>query len=147
MLRLTDLDSAIREIEFIAVTGYEMHGNWTLAQICRHLRLTQDASIDGYPGWMSLFMPLRPIIRGLLLKKLLKGDSKAGFPTSSDYVPEGDLEDQSEVEAYKTSVKRFRDHEGKFYPHPGFGISDRETLEQLHAAHAGHHLGFLSPKG
>ncbi|MEL6104906.1 MAG: DUF1569 domain-containing protein, partial [Planctomycetota bacterium] len=41
-----------------AVTGYQMHGNWTLAQVCRHLRLTQDASIDGYPGWMSLFMPL-----------------------------------------------------------------------------------------
>ncbi|MEL6110889.1 MAG: DUF1569 domain-containing protein [Planctomycetota bacterium] len=145
-LHFTDLDSAVLEIESIADTGYQMHGNWTLAQVCRHLRLTQDASIDGYPGWMSLFMPLRPLIRGLFLRRLLAGDSKAGIPTSSNFVPDGDLDDQAEVEAFKDSVRRFHDHQGRFHPHPGFGISDRETLERLHAAHAGHHLGFLMPK-
>ena len=143
---LGDLNSAVGAVELLASDGYEMRGNWTLAQICQHLRLTQDASIDGYPKWMSLFMPLRPLIRTAFLSRLLDGRSTAGIPTSSIYVPGNDLEEAAEVTAFKHSVTRFHEHEGLFHPHPGFGISDRTQLERLHAAHAAHHLGFLIPR-
>ncbi|MEO1529092.1 MAG: DUF1569 domain-containing protein [Planctomycetota bacterium] len=144
-LRLADLESAVEEVERVLASGYERRGNWSLGQICRHLRLTQDASIDGYPRWMSLFAPVRPLFRVLLLPRLLDGNSMAGLPTVSIYVPSEDSEDAIEVDEYKRSVKRFWEHKGTFHPHPGFGIRERDSLDRFHAAHAAHHLGFLKP--
>ena len=54
--------------------------------------------------------------------------------------------DNAEVEALAQSVERFRSHEGTMHPHPAFGKLDRQKLEQVHAAHAAHHLRFLEPR-
>ena len=120
-------------------------GNWSLGQACRHLRLTYDASIKGYPKWMSLFAPARPLMRWLLLPRLLRGDSPAGIRTVAIFVPPADLDDAAEVIAYSESVERFQRHDGYLHPHPGFGKMDHSAFEQFHAAHAAHHLGFLTP--
>ena len=143
-LRFTDLDAAIAECRRLRSSGYQQAGQWTLGQICRHLRLTQDPSIEGYPLWMSFFMPIRPLVRWLLLPKILRGDSPSGIRTSSIFVPPENLDDETELLAFAESVKRFQNHNGPFYPHPGFGRLDKQQLELLHAAHASHHLSFLS---
>ena len=125
-------------------TGYTKHGNWSLGQVCRHMSLTVDASIDGYPWWMSLAAPIRPLVRWLMLPKLLRGDSPAGLKTAPLFVPPGDISDADEVAVFAKSVKRLREHDGYLYPHPGFGKLAPDLLEQFHAAHAAHHLGFLT---
>jgi hypothetical protein len=94
---------------------------------------------------MSLFAPVRPLLRWLLLPRLLRGDSPAGIKTGAIFVPPADVYDAEEVKAYSESVARFQRHQGKLHPHPGFGRFEHLAFEQFHAAHAAHHLGFLNP--
>lgn len=145
-LRFDNLNEAVDDARVLLRTGYESHGRWTLGQICRHLVLVQDPSVDGYPTWMSLFAFLRPLMRRFLLPKVLGGDSPRGIPTASTFVPPTEVDDDSEVEAFAASVQRFYQHQGEYAPHPAFGRMPRECIEEIHAAHAAHHLRFLSPR-
>ncbi|MCA9134189.1 MAG: DUF1569 domain-containing protein [Planctomycetales bacterium] len=145
-LQFADLDAAVTDARQLLSDGYERHGKWSLGQICRHLSLVQDPSLDGYPWWMSAFAFLRPAMRRLLLPRLLSGDSPQGIPTSRVFVPPAEVDDAVAVEAFAHSVARFAAHSGRTYPHPAFGRLDRAKLEQLHAAHAAHHLRFLQKR-
>ncbi|MEW4564233.1 DUF1569 domain-containing protein [Bremerella sp. JC770] len=143
-LRFSTLDEAVADARQLLESGYVRHGNWTLGQICWHLRTVQDPSIDGYPWYFGLFAFLRPIVRRTLMPKVLSGDSPRGIRTAPNFVPANELSDEEEVAAFEQSCQRFLQHQGDFHPHPGFGRLDRETLHRIHAAHAAHHLRFLS---
>ena len=144
-LRFENLDTAVADARLLLREGYTRQGNWTLGQICRHLTLVQDPSVDGYPKWMSLFAFMRPIMRRFLLPKILGDDSPRGIRTSSMFVPPENVDDASEVEAFAKSVERFHRHVGEYHPHPAFGKQSRDMIEQIHSAHAAHHLRFLTP--
>lgn len=141
---LHNLDAVLDESRRLLSHGYSRNGNWSLGQICNHIRMTIDANVDGYPTWMmALGYPLRPFLRTFLLPKLLRGDSPAGIRTASRYVPPSDLDDAHEVDALKASIQRFQTSPDPLKPHPGFGQMPKETFERFHAAHASHHLSFL----
>ncbi|TWT91685.1 DUF1569 domain-containing protein [Neorhodopirellula pilleata] len=142
-VQFDNLETAVDDARQLLASGYVRHGNWSLGQICRHLVLVQDYAIGGYPAWMSLFAPLRPLMRWLLLPKLLSADSPRGFRTSSIFQPPDDLEDATEVEAFAASVGRLLDHSGSFAPHPGFGRLPPGKILEIHTAHAAHHLRHL----
>ncbi|PQO39440.1 hypothetical protein C5Y96_04860 [Blastopirellula marina] len=142
-MQFATLEEAVVDARQLLASGYVRHGNWTLGQICWHLRIVQDPSIDGYPWYFSLFAFLRPIVRRTLMPRVLSGDSPKGIRTAPIFVPANELKDDEEVAAFEKSVERFLKHGGSFYPHPGFGRLDRETLHRIHAAHAAHHLRFL----
>lgn len=144
-IQFASLDEALQDANSLLQQGYLRVGNWTLGQICHHVRVTQDLCIAGYPKWMSLFAPLRPIMRAWMLPKVLKGTAKAGIKTASIFVPPGDLDDAVEVQRLEESVRRIQSFSGKFRPHPGFGRMDRKLFLQVHACHASHHLSFLVP--
>jgi hypothetical protein len=143
-LNFETLEEALEESRQLLSTGYVRNGNWSLAQACHHIRLTIDASVDGYPWWMSIAAPIRPILRWLLLPKLLRGDSPTGIKTAGMFVPPDDLDDANEVEQLGISIGRFQAHVGPYHPHPGFGRLGRQGLEHFHAMHAAHHFGFLA---
>ncbi|PQO26563.1 DUF1569 domain-containing protein [Blastopirellula marina] len=146
-LELPRLDDAIAECERLLNSGYTQSGNWTLAQICRHLRLTIESNLEGYPVWMTtLGYPLRPLLRWLMLPKLLSGNSPSGIRTAGMFVPPDDLDDAVEVERLKQSVARFMESTLPLHPHPGFGAMSHEEFNRFHAAHAAHHLSFLQPQ-
>ncbi|TWU44744.1 hypothetical protein Poly51_57930 [Rubripirellula tenax] len=145
-LHFDDLNAAVQEARSLLQSGYNQNGNWSLGQICRHLTLVQDPSVDGYPKWMSFFAFLRPVMRRTLLPKVLSVDSPRGIRTASMFVPPADLDDAGEVEAFAASVDRFYAHVGDYAPHPAFGRLPRERIEQIHSAHAAHHLRFLVPR-
>jgi hypothetical protein len=142
-LHFDTLSDAVAECQRLLESGYIRTGKWSLGQACRHIRLTVDASIDGYPKWMSIAAPVRPVLRWLLLPRFLRGDSPAGIKTAAMFVPPENLDDSDEVAQFADSVTRFTGHDGYLYPHPGFGKLDPELLERFHAAHAAHHLSFL----
>lgn len=144
-LHFDELNAAVEEARSLLNSGYSRSGKWSLGQICRHLRLVQDPCVDGYPKWMSLFAFLRPLMRRFLLPKLLGGDSPRGIRTASTFMPPTDLDDAAEIEAFAASVLRFHEHQGDYAPHPGFGRMSRDRIEEIHSAHAAHHLRFLSP--
>lgn len=145
-LKFDRLEDAVEEIQSLLKTGYTQRGQWDLAQVCRHLCLVQDPGVDGYPIWMSLFAPLRPLMRRILLPRLLKGDSPQGIPTTPIFVPVQDLDDAIEAEKFAASVARYKAHQGPYAPHPGFGRLDPEILETVYTTHAAHHLRFLEPQ-
>ena len=144
-LVLPTLPDAVSEAQDLLARGYVARGNWSLAQICRHLRVAQDSSIDGYPAWTSLFAMLRPLMRRTLLPRAMSADPPRGIRTLKSFQPESGLDDATELHRFVESADRFRDHPGTFHAHPAFGRLDRIQLEQLHAAHAAHHLRFLEP--
>lgn len=100
--------------------------------------------MDGYPFYMSLFFPLRPLFRRFMMPRVLNGNSPKGLPTAGIFTPPNDLEDEAEVQAFNESSERYRTHTGKLYPHPGFGKLNHANFGRIHVAHAAHHLGFLS---
>ncbi len=143
-IEFRDLNAAVDDARRLFDSGYVRHGNWSLGQICRHLVLVQDPSIDGYPAWMSWFAPLRPLMRRWLLPKVLQPDSPRGIRTAPMFVPPGHLDDAVEVEAFAFSTDRLISHDGEFVPHPAFGRMSRDRILEIHTAHATHHLRFLS---
>ncbi|MBB3209582.1 hypothetical protein FHS27_005422 [Rhodopirellula rubra] len=145
ILQFDDLDGAVAETRELLRSGYTRQGNWSLGQICRHLILVQDPSVDGYPKWMSLFAFMRPVMRRLLLPKVLSDDSPRGIRTASMFVPPAEVDDAAEVERFVASVERFHAHAGDYAPHPAFGQQSREMIERIHTCHAAHHLRFLQP--
>jgi hypothetical protein len=140
------MNESVEETNRLLESGYTKNGNWSLGQICSHMTITIAASLDGYPWWMSIAAPIRPVMRALMLPKLLRGNSPKGMKTAGQFVPPQGLDDAAEVEKFANVVKRFQAHEGKLYPHPGFGKLSKKRLDHFHAMHAAHHLGFLAPK-
>ena len=144
-LEFETLDEAGQEASRLLESGYVLCGDWSLGQICRHLTLVQAPSIDGYPFWLSVFAPLRPVMRWRLLPKLLDVDSQLRIRTIKAFMPPDDADDAIEVEKYCQSVDRLNRHTQPFAPHPAFGRIPRQQLLRIHAAHAAHHLRFLKP--
>lgn len=144
-LEFGSLEEASQEARSLLDDGYLMKGKWTLGQICRHLRLVQDGSIDGYPQWLSYFAFLRPVMRRFLLPRLLTTDSPRGIPTSGPFKPGAAVDDREEVEKFCASCSRLESFQGPFHPHPGFGRQSREMILEIHCRHAAHHLRFLEP--
>ena len=145
-LKLERLDDALSECTRLISSGYRQTGNWTLGQMCRHLRLTIEANMRGYPLWMSaLGLPLRPILRAFALPRLLAGNSIQGVRTAGMFVPPADLDDREEVERFDACVRAYERHTEPLHPHPGFGRMTHEAFDRFHAAHAAHHLSFLIP--
>ncbi|MEM6363714.1 MAG: DUF1569 domain-containing protein [Planctomycetota bacterium] len=142
-LTFSHLEEAVTESRDLLASGYRRRGNWSLGQICQHLSRVQNPSLDGYPRWMSLFAPLRPMMRVWLMPRLLGSDSPQGIPTASVFTPAETVDDQQEVEAFAGSVTRLLRHDGLFAPHPAFGRLSREQLLAIHSAHAAHHLRLL----
>ncbi|MCC9642796.1 DUF1569 domain-containing protein [Rhodopirellula sp. JC740] len=145
-LQFAHLRDAVVDARSLLETGYEPMGNWTLGQICHHLKLVQDPSVHGYPGWMSLFAFLRPAMRRWLLPKIRRPDSPRGIRTAGMFVPPQDVDDDQAIEAFAESVEQFLSHPGDYSPHPAFGRLSRSEFEEIHRLHAAHHLRFLRPR-
>ncbi len=145
-LRLNNLDETVSECERLLEAGYQATGNWTLAQMCCHLRLTMEANMQGYPAWMTVLgLPLRPLLRRFALPRLLEGKSINGVRTAGMFVPNDDLDDAAELDKFEKCVCKFMQSSNPLHAHPGFGRMSREQFNQFHAAHAAHHLSFLLP--
>ncbi len=145
-LKFDRLDDAISECAGLLESGYQQTGNWTLGQMCQHLRLTIEANMRGYPTWMNtLGLPLRPLLRVFALPRLLAGNSIGGVRTAGMFVPTTDLDDRTEVRLLEACVGEFEEHTDPLHPHPGFGRMTHEEFNRFHAAHAAHHLSFLIP--
>lgn len=146
-LKFECLNQAVIESESLLSKGYSKSGNWSLAQICYHLRVSIEKNMTGYPAWMVILgYPLRPILRRFALQKLLAGDSPAGVPTAGIFVPPDNLDDASEVDQFKACVTTFLESKQPMHAHPGFGAMSNDKFNHFHAAHAAHHLSFLQPR-
>jgi hypothetical protein len=119
-------------------------GNWSLGQICQHLAVAIDASIDGAPFkpamWLRVFGPL-------VKKRYLTRPMHSGFqlPANATALIPGETSTADGIAALEKSIGRLAETSVR-KPHAVFGKLTRDEWDQLQLRHAEMHLGFIVPR-
>lgn len=120
-------------------------GNWTPAQIVRHVALGIDGSIDGInfrASWLLRAM-------GHLAKKsVLRKRMKPGFklpPNMERAMPAADVSWPDAVASLRRAMARIDAGERMTFPSPAMGSMTHEQWEQFHCRHAEMHFSFIHP--
>ena len=141
-LGFENLSQVMPEVQRLQITHRTL-GRWTLGQICCHLAMSFDGSIDG------LDLRRHRIKRCLIPKLMLWYTFRYGIP--ANYTVDPNIEPTSEVdltrgvEELRRAVERYRAHEGVLYAHPLFGRMPRVDWDRLHLFHSAHHLSYVLP--
>ncbi len=144
-LRFHDFTDITADIATLQSHGYVRAGNWSLGQICDHLRLAVDSSIHGFgeirtPPLFRVFGPL--FLRITLARKRIP----AGAPAPAAYLPSAAGDETAAVERFLQSLAAFANFAGPAMRNPLFGPMTLDQWRRLHLIHAAHHLGFLTPR-
>jgi len=134
-----DLSQVMPEVRRLLASSHTV-GDWTLAQICRHLADTVDASMDGFN--MRRHRLKRTFCGKLLLHLTFRYGIPPGYtvdPTLSP--PKGADLDQAVADLEK-ALARYQAHRDRLHPHPLFGRLSRPMWDRMHRFHCGHHLSF-----
>lgn len=140
-LALSDFDAVLRETANLQSNGYDRAGNWSLGQVCTHLALAIESSLDGFARLNATFVD-----RSLLELVFKKQRMRTGVPMPEGLAPEA-ADDAAGVGRLQAAIDRLRTHRGDMRPHPYFGPIMRDEWLQFHLIHCSHHLGFLLPRG
>jgi len=141
-LTFNDVDEIIPDVRTL-LAGHRTVGQWTLAQICRHLADSFHGSMDGFD------LRHHRVKRFFMAKRMLQHALERGIPR--DYMvnprltppPDPDLDES--VSALAAAIDRYAAHAGPLHPHPLFGRMDRPTWNRVHCVHSAHHLRFAIP--
>ncbi len=119
-------------------------GNWSLGQICKHLAVTIDSSMDG-PAFKPPFL-LR-LVGPLLKKRFLSRPMQSGFklPKTAGKLLPPETTTADGLEHLERSVARL-DQVPARAPHPVFGKLSRDQWDQLQFRHGELHLSFIEPQ-
>ena len=73
-LQFNDLDAVIADLDHLNQAGYDLQGNWDLAQICDHLAYFIRGSLEGYapedkPPWLIRFLFAKPMLKKIMRRQ------------------------------------------------------------------------------
>ena len=123
-------------------------GNWSLAQICKHLAAAFHGAIDGIA--FRAPWPMRVIAKLVMKRTFLTKALPAGFSipkkAQHQFLPEDAAELAVAIEALEAAVERLK-KEPKRVPHPIFDQLSREEWDQFNLRHAELHMSFVKPVG
>ena len=141
-LAFHDLRELLPEVRGL-IPAHRTVGQWTLAQVCRHLADTINGSMDGFDLRRHRFK------RFFLSKRLLRYTFRHGIPPGytidPKLTPPPHVKLDETMLALERAVVRFRLHRGRLRAHPLFGDLSREMWDRLHCFHSAHHLSFVIP--
>jgi hypothetical protein len=143
-LHFDNLEAIREDVERLAQGPVRALGNWTPAQILRHLSVVMDGSIDGYAFRFPL--PMRVIAR-LLKGWVLSRPMPPGFQLKSkaaEALVPPPVEWAEALEGFRRSIHRQLTEDHRM-PSPVFGPMSRDDWNRLHCRHAELHLSFLVP--
>jgi hypothetical protein len=141
-LRYRNLDEILIDIGRLR-QGYSTVGNWSLAQICRHLATVMRRSVD-----LPSSTPYDPSVWVPEEQKRHFFESGAfaeGLPTSARVAQAELLDEGNEVEGLRQAIEHYKASPGPEIPHVVFGFLTREEWDRFHCIHAAHHLSFVVP--
>jgi len=125
------------------IPAHRTVGQWTLAQVCRHLADTINGSMDGFDLRRHRFK------RFFLGKRLLRWTYRHGIPPGYTIdprlTPPPNVRLDEALDAMERAVERYRTYRGRLRAHPLFGDLSREMWGRLHCFHSAHHLSFVIP--
>jgi len=148
-LRFENLDAAVADAHALLAHGYTRAGSWDLKQVCEHLAIGLNGTMDG----INFKAPLALRI----MVKLVGGKSRvlesrqipegAPAPPISVFAPAAAPDDEAaSVQQLSVAVDRYRHYTSSLARHPVFGKVSRPEWDSFHAIHCEHHLSFLLPK-
>ena len=118
-------------------------GNWTLAQICRHLTDSVAGSMNGFGVKNHRIMRL--LFGRRALADVFAGGMGAGFTVTEKLTPPPDLDLDDAIEGLARMIDRYMSHAGPLHFHPFFGHMSRQEWDRMHCVHCAHHLSFAIP--
>src|SRR5262245_43626171 len=124
-LRFDQLTHVVPDVQQLLSQGYRTVGRWTLGQICRHLAVSIDCSIDGFPERLAPWIVRSSI--GALVRHLMfiTGRIKEGVTVPAKYIPPANVDTQREVEALSQAIARFATANDPLAMHPLVGAMTR----------------------
>ncbi len=144
-LEFRNLDALIDHLQELRDHPYERAGQWSLGQVCEHLRLFMINSMDGFGFRLPWLVRMAgPLLLGRTLRR--RRIPEGGRGPKPLMPPEAStLDDAAAVDAFIQTVERYRDHAQPLHPSPLFGRLTRDQWDQIHLIHAAHHLSFIIP--
>lgn len=125
--------------------AHHILGNWTLAQVCKHLADSINGSIDGVDLRRHRFK--RWFIAKRMLAWTLKNGIPPGITVDPNLTPPPGVDMATALAELQGAIRRYQSHRGKLRPHPLFGRMDRPIWDRLHCVHCAHHLSFITAAG
>lgn len=143
-LSFGSLDEIMPDVERL-LEGHTTVGNWSLAQICRHLSTAIRRVID-----LPASRPLDPALlagEGVKEQALATGLLKEGLPAPAAIMPTEVLGEREEAEGLRQAIAYYQaSPTGPVTPHIIFGPLTKEEWYRLQCIHCAHHLSFAIPK-
>lgn len=145
-LRFESLDEVLADAEQLAAGEVKMLGNWSLAQMFKHLAAALNSTIDGSSFKPPFFVKL--MVGLLMKKKFIYGAIPAGFSipanAQAQFLPQDDVETEAALAELRAAVERVKSTDERAN-HPIFGKITREEADQFQMRHAEMHLSFAVP--
>ncbi|MCS7471733.1 DUF1569 domain-containing protein [Stieleria sp. ICT_E10.1] len=144
-LRYPDLAAACEDILHLREGGYELVGNWNLAQILDHLNTSMQMTISGAEFTFPAL--LRPVMKLMFMPTMRKGKpSKLRGKAPLQLQPALDLDEDACANRFYALAETLMDPSTQFVTHyPMLGRLNREQWLLLQQWHAAHHLSFVVP--
>ena len=141
-LRYENLDEVMPDVDRLRI-GHETVGNWSLAQICRHLSTVMRRVVDlpaSTPSDPSQWAPeeqkRRVFETGMLPE---------GIPGPPETMPTKTLGEPEEAEGLRGAIAHYQASSGPVIPHRVFGPLTKGEWDRLQLIHLAHHLSFAVP--
>jgi hypothetical protein len=140
-LTFTNFFDVIADVNHLR-RGYTPGGNWTLAQVCRHLDIAMTNAMR--PGPYPENTPIQNQNRPALEDILETGMLPEGIPATAEGVPPADAP-ESAIDNFLVTLKKYEAHTDAYAPHRLFGDMKRFEARKLALIHCAHHLSHLLP--
>ncbi|MGD9720722.1 MAG: DUF1569 domain-containing protein [Pirellulales bacterium] len=149
-LRFHDFDELLVDVRRLHAGPHRQLGNWSLAQIAKHLGRVMHGSIDGSPSGDAVQFPLLSRIVGrLILRPFLLNVAVPAGIKPPDAVRREFMFDQAEFDdalaCLETGVARLRQETTRVI-HPLLGRLSPAQWDKFHLRHSEMHLGFIVPQ-
>src|SRR4051812_4373633 len=141
-LRFSNLDEVMPDVERL-LEGHATVGNWSLAQICRHLSTVARRVVDLPASTPS--DPSKWVGEEQKRQVLDSGVLPEGLPGPPEIIPTETLGDREEAEGLRQAIAHYRASSGPVIPHRIFGPLTRDEWDRLQLIHLAHHLSFAVP--
>ncbi len=138
-------DELLADAEKCASAPVKALGNWSAGQIFRHLAVTYNNSIDGFPTKFPWYFRL---MCKLFKKKILSMSMPAGFklqPQAAKTMEPGPTSAAEGLAELRASIERIKHHLNRV-KHPAFGTMTEEEWTKMNLKHASLHMSFLAPQ-
>jgi hypothetical protein len=141
-LQYQSLDEVMPEVERL-LAGHTTVGNWSLAQICRHLATVMRRVVD-LPA-STPHDPSKWVGEDQKRQILESGMLPENLPAPPQVVPAETLGEREEAEGLRQAIAYYKASAGPVIPHRLFGPLSKDEWDRLQLIHVAHHLSFAVP--